>query len=90
MKYLIYEGSLAPYEVHFFDKIQSHFEVHNRLYNPEYSNKRPISAGKVQFGNFLDGKNVSLIPGSSTLKIEWSKERQEEDNRIIEMVTRNS
>lgn len=41
------------------------------------------SAGTVQSGDFSDGSKISATPGSLTLNIGWSRERQAKDSELI-------
>lgn len=88
MKYLIYEASCYPWDVYLFPVTLSHFEMDQKV-----GRGRPVvSAGKVSLGRYegheeSNRKLISAIPGSTSLRpeVKWSKERQEEDNRIIRM-----
>ena len=81
MKYVIYQGGMYPWDVFLFPVTMNHSDAH-RLFS---NGRKLVSAGKVGIGNYMNGQFIAATPGSVSLKVKWSKEAQEQDDRIIRM-----
>lgn len=72
---------MYPWDIFTFPVTMSHHDAHR-----DFSQGRKlVSAGFVQLGDSGDGNYISAKPGSESLGVHWSAERQEQDTRILRM-----